>query len=114
MTAVVEEYHGVRVADPFRWLEQVSEPPVQAWVMEQGEKTAEHLRGLPGRASIERRLRRLWDYQRQSVPVRRGNRHFFFRNTGLQNQPVLFVQDASSTEPRVLLDPNSWSPEGTV
>src|SRR5262245_51193144 len=114
MTAIIDNSHGARVVDPFRWLEQVGEPVVQTWLAEQADRTETHLRGLPGRGAIEKRLRKLWDYPRQSVPIRRGDRTFFFRNTGLQNQPVLFVQDGAASEPRVLLDPNTWSPEGTV
>jgi prolyl oligopeptidase len=111
---VVEDYHGVSVVDPHRWLERLEEPTVQEWVAEQSGRTAGILARLPGRAGLERRLRRLWDYPRQSVPIKRGGWIFFFRNDGLQNQPVLYVQEALAAPPRVLLDPNAWSEAGTV
>jgi len=118
-TKTVEQadtYHGTRVADPFRWLEaDVRESAAVAdWVARQNALTFDYLDGLPARAAIERRLRELWNYERYSVPVRKGGRYFFRRNDGLQNQAVLYVQDSLDNEPRLLIDPNQWSDDGTV
>ena len=114
--AQVDDYHGVRVPDPYRWLEQdVRESDAVAdWVARQNALTFDYLAGLPQRAAIRARLAALWDYERYSVPVRKGGRLFFRRNDGLQDQAVLYVQEGPDGPPRVLLDPNGWSDDGTV
>lgn len=112
----VDDYHGTRVADPYRWLEQdVRESEAVAdWVQRQNAVTFDYLSSLPGRAEIEARLRALWDYPRYSVPARKGGRYFFMRNDGLQNQAVLHTQRDLEAPSRVLLDPNTWSEDGTL
>ena len=112
----VDDLHGTKVADPYRWLEQdVRESEAVAdWVERQNQVTFGHLSRIPEREAIEARLTELWNYERFSVPVRKGGRYFFHRNDGLQNQAVLYVQDSLEAEPRVLLDPNTWSDDGTV
>ncbi len=112
----VDEYHGVRVEDPFRWLEDDvrTSPEVAAWVEAQNRVTEAHLAGLPGRAPIASRLTRLWDYPKAGVLRRAGTRYLQSRNDGLQNQSVLWVRDSLSGPARVLLDPNRWSEDGTV
>ncbi len=114
--AQVDTYHGVEVADPYRWLEQdVREAPeVAAWVAAENAVTFDYLGRIPERAAIRERLAALWNYERVSVPFRAAGRTFFSRNDGLQNQAVLWVQDSLATPPRVLLDPNTWSADGTV
>ncbi|QQR73751.1 MAG: S9 family peptidase [Holophagales bacterium] len=111
-----DNLHGVEVADPYRWLEQdVREAPeVASWVEAQNRVTFGYLEKLPQRTAIRRRLAELWDFARVSTPVKRGGRYFFSRNDGLQNQSVLFVQESLAEPPRLLLDPNSWSKDGTV
>ena len=112
----VDEYHGVEVADPYRWLEddvRVSDE-VGAWVGEQNGHTQAWLEQLPGREALEARLTDLWDYERYSAPRKVGRRYVFSKNDGLQNQSVLYVQDGLEGTPRVLLDPNGWSTDGTV
>jgi len=112
----IDDFHGTRVADPYRWLEQdVRESPAVAdWVDRQNALTFAYLDGLAGREAIRRRLTELWDYERFSVLVRKGERYFFRRNDGLQNQAVLMVQADLEGTPRVLIDPNAWSVDGTV
>ncbi len=112
----VDDYHGTRVADPYRWLEQdVREAPeVADWVERQNALTFDYLAKLPQREAIEARLTELWNYERYSVPARRGGRYFYRRNDGLQNQAVLYVQADLEAEPEVLIDPNTWAEDGTV
>lgn len=112
----IDDYYGVRVADPYRWLEEdVRESAAVAdWVERENALTFDYLTGIPERPAIRKRLSALWDYERYSVPVSAGGRYFYRRNDGLQNQAVLYVQDAVDAEPRVLIDPNRWSEDGTV
>jgi prolyl oligopeptidase len=118
-TATVEQtdvYHGVSVADPYRWLEEdVRESArVKEWVDAQNAVTQSYLAGISERAAIAARLRELWDFEKFSLPEKEGGRYFFERNDGLQNQGVLYVQDRLDGEARVLVDPNTWSSDGTV
>jgi prolyl oligopeptidase len=105
--------HGVRVDDPYRWLEDPDSADTIAWTGAQNALTRTLLDG-PLRDRLRRELHTLYDYPRTSAPVPRGDRFFFTRNSGLQNQPVLYVQDGSSGAPRVLLDPNALSEDGTT
>jgi prolyl oligopeptidase len=109
-----DDYFGTRVADPYRWLEDVDSPETRAWVEAQRQVTGAYLSALPEREPIRRRLTELYDYPKYGVPFREGGRTFWTQNTGLQNQSVLYVQDAPSAAPRVLLDPNRFSTDGTV
>jgi prolyl oligopeptidase len=111
---LVETLHGHAVPDPYRWLEDPKSDETRAWIEAQNELTFAHLAKLPRREAIERRLTELWDYERYGVPSREGGRYFFFKNDGLQNQPVLWVAPSLGAEARVLLDPNTLSPDGTV
>jgi prolyl oligopeptidase len=110
----VDDYHGTPVADPYRWLEDVEAPETLAWVAEQNTLTERFLARVPARERLRRRLAALWNYPRQMAPLRRGGRYFQLRNTGLQNQDVLYVLDNPRGEARLLLDPNTLSPDGTV
>jgi prolyl oligopeptidase len=110
----IDVYHGDSVSDPYRWLEDVDAPATKAWVEAQNRLTDSFLATIPERAAIKDKLTRLWNYARYGVPFKEGGRYFYFENTGLQNQSVLFVQDGSNAPARVLLDPNVLSPDGTV
>jgi prolyl oligopeptidase len=112
----VDEYHGVRVPDPYRWLEaDVRESDeVAAWVNEQNAVARKFLDAIPERPAIVKRLTALWNYERYSPPMEKGGKYFYSKNDGLQNQPVLYVADSYKAEGRVLLDPNTWSKDGTI
>jgi prolyl oligopeptidase len=110
----VDDYHGVRVADPYRWLEDPDSPESRAWIDAENALTFAFLESIPERPRIERRLTRLWDYEKYGVPFKEGGRYFLFKNDGLQNQAVLYTLDALDAEPRPLLDPNTLSPDGTI
>ncbi|HKR09443.1 MAG TPA: prolyl oligopeptidase family serine peptidase [Gemmatimonadaceae bacterium] len=110
----VDVYHGVSIADPFRSLEDVDAPATKAWVESENRLTDSFLATIPERAAIHNRLTKLWNYARYSVPFKEKSRYFYFQNTGLQNQSVLYVQDGRDGRQRVLLDPNVLSADGTV
>ncbi len=111
---VVENYHGTPVTDPYRWLEDDHSAETKAWVEEQNRFTFGQLEKLPLRKPLLERLTHLYDFERFSPPQREGGRYFFTRNDGLQNQAVLYVADDLDAPPRVLLDPNRLSTNGTV
>ena len=109
----VDVYHGTSIADPYRWLEDVDAPATKDWVAAQNRLTDSFLASIPQRTAIRNRLTQLWNYARYSAPFKENGRYFYFENTGLQNQNVLWVQDGARP-PRVLLDPNVLSTDGTV
>jgi prolyl oligopeptidase len=111
---VVDVLHGVTVHDPYRWLEDSSSPQTQAWIAAQNALTRRYLDRLPGRAALRERLRELWDFERYELPFERGGRYFYYHNSGLQNQPVLYWLKSLDAEPQALLDPNALSADGTV
>ena len=110
----VDVYHGVSVADPYRWLENTDAPATKAWVEAENKLSEGILATIPQRPQIKYRLTQLWNYVRYRPPFKEGGRYFYFENTGLQNQSVLYVQDARNAPARVLLDPNILSTDGTV
>jgi prolyl oligopeptidase len=110
----VDDYHGEQIRDPYRWLEDTDAPETRAWIAAQNKRTEAFLAAVPQREAIQARLTALWDYPKLGVPFERGGRWFQLRNSGLQNQPVLFVMDAPSAGGTVLLDPNLLSADGTV
>lgn len=112
----VDELHGTSVPDPYRWLEDdVRESKdVAAWVEAQNKVTFDFLKSIPERDAIEKRLTALWNYEKISAPFKAGGRYYFSRNDGLQNQNVLFRQETLQSEPKVLIDPNTWSKDGTI
>lgn len=111
---VVETLHDRQVADSYRWMEDLESPDVKSWIEAQNALTQKYLGECQVRDAIRKRLTKLWDYERYGAPTKRGKHYFFSRNDGLQNQSVLYVADSLSAEPRVLLDPNTLSPDGTV
>ncbi len=110
----VDEYHGVKVPDPYRWMEDIDSPQTQAWVSAQANLSSSYLAALPGRDEIARRLQRIWNYERWSAPEKYGPNWFYTHNDGLQNQAVTFVTTDPATPGRVLLDPNTLTKDGTV
>lgn len=111
---VVDDYSGVKVADPYRWLEDTDSAETRAWVEAENRLTFDFLRSIPGRDAIRGRLTQLWDFERYGIPFKEGHRYFYRKNSGLQNQAVLYVADTLHGEPRVLIDPNKLSADGTV
>ena len=114
--AHVDSYHGVEVADPYRWLEDdVRESDdVKSWVDAQNEVTFAYLETIPERSIINERLTRLWDFERYGIPVKEGGRYYYTYNDGLQNQNVVHVQTSLDARAELLIDPNTWSDDGTV
>jgi prolyl oligopeptidase len=111
---VVDDYHGTKVADPYRWLEDDNAPEVKAWVGEQNKVTSAYLAGIACRGPIAKRLEELYNYPRYSAPFRVGEFYFFAKNDGLQNQSVIYYQKGLDGEPQVFIDPNTLSADGTV
>jgi prolyl oligopeptidase len=110
----VDDYHGTSIADPYRPLEDSDAPASRAWIAAQNELTRDLLDGVAARRPIRDRLAELWNYPRTGAPWRRGDRWFQLRNTGLQDQDVLWTADAPDGEGTVLFDPNAMSEEGTT
>jgi prolyl oligopeptidase len=111
---VVDDYHGTRVADPYRWMENLDSPEVAAWIKAQNAVTFEYLERLPLRAHFRNRITELWNYPKTSVPVREGGRLFYSRNSGLQRQSPVYMRASLTAPPTLLLDPNALSPDGSV
>jgi len=110
----VDDYHGVKVTDPYRWLEDDRSPETTAWVAEQNKVTFAYLNQIPYRAQLRERLKQLLNYAKYSAPVRRGDQFFFTKNDGLQNQSVWYLQTGLNGAPELLLDPNKFSADGTT
>jgi prolyl oligopeptidase len=110
----VDVYHGIAVADPYRWMEQIDSPETRAWIEAEDRLTQGYLGEIPGRDGIAQRLTKLLNFQRWSPPWRRGKNWFYWHNSGLQNQSVLFVTENPAQPGRVLIDPNLLSKDGTV
>jgi prolyl oligopeptidase len=113
-TNTVDAYFGRSVPDPYRWLEDDNAPATKKWVAAQNAVTFGYLDSIPERSRIRDRLVELWNYERYGVPFKRGDRYFFTRNDGLQNQSVLYHMTGLNGTPTVLLDPNALSEDGTV
>jgi prolyl oligopeptidase len=110
----VDTYHGVKVPDPYRWLEDDTSAETAAWIAAQNRITFPYLEGIPYRAQFQARVKQLNDYAKYSAPSQKGPYVFFSKNEGLQNQSVLFMQKGFAGKPEVLIDPNAWSQDGTV
>jgi prolyl oligopeptidase len=109
----VDSYHGVKVPDPYRWLEDDKSPETAAWVEAENKVTFPYLERIPYRQQMMARVKEVSNYERYTSPSRKGPYYFFSKNDGLQNQSVLYVQKGLSGTPEVLIDPNAWSKDGT-
>lgn len=110
----VDEYFGVEIEDPYRWLEDNRSQETENWVKAQNQVTSNYLSGIPYREKIKNRLTELWNFETMQSPHKVGDKYFFFKNDGLQNQDVLYVKNGEDSEPEVLLDPNKLSDDGAV
>ena len=111
---VVDDYFGVKVADPYRWLEDENSKDTKAWVAAENRLTFGFLHSSPAYEKIKKRLTELWNFPKYSAPRKVGDRYFFWKNDGLQNQSVLYMQKSLDSPPKVVLDPNQLSTDGTV
>ena len=111
---LVENLHGAPVSDPYRWLEDDNSAETKAWVEEQNKVTFAYLEQIPERTKLKERLTKLWNYERYGTPSKEGGRYIFSKNDGLQNQSVLYTMRSLDETPKVLLDPNKLSADGTV
>lgn len=110
----IDAYHGVKVNDPYRWLEDGNSDDTRAWVSAQNKMSQDFFAQIPAREAIRQRLTALWNFERYGVPFKEGGRYFYSHNDGLQNQAVLYTLKKLDDTPRVLLDPNSLATDGTV
>ncbi|MDA3781345.1 MAG: prolyl oligopeptidase family serine peptidase [Bacteroidales bacterium] len=107
-------YFGTEVKDPYRWLENDTSQQTKDWVRAENKVTFNYLAKIPFRDDIKNRLNELWDYTKVSTPFKSGGYYFFFKNEGLQNQSIMYIQEDLDSTPRVILDPNKFSDDGTV
>lgn len=110
----VDDYFGTKVADPYRWLEDDNSEETKKWVEEQNKVTFAFLEKIPYREKIRQRLKDIYNYPRMSQPIRAGEYYFFYKNDGLQNQSVIYIQKGLDGQPEVFIDPNQLSPDGTI
>jgi prolyl oligopeptidase len=113
-TTISNTYFGTNVKDPYRWLEDDQSADTKDWVKKQNIVTQGYLTQIPTRARIFKRLEAIWNFEKFSVPFKEGNRYFFFKNNGLQNQSVLYAQETLESQPLAILDPNTFSTDGTA
>ena len=109
-----DNYHGIEVQDPYRWLENPDSESTRDWVAAQNKVTNSYLNTITAKENIQQRLTQLWDYEKYGSPFKRGQRYFYFKNDGLQNQSVLYTLESLDEAGAVLLDPNTLSEDGTV
>ena len=110
----VEDYFGTKVPDPYRWMDDLDSAEVAAWVAAQNKITFDYLAHVPMREPLKKRITELWDYPKTSIPVMEAGRFFYRRNSGLQKQSPLYVRASLTAPATLLLDPNTWSPDGSL
>jgi prolyl oligopeptidase len=113
-TDSIDTYFGTKISDPFRWLEDDKSAETGEWVKAQNKVTFDYLSTIPFRDKIKERLTKIWNFEKVSAPFKKGKRYFFYKNDGIQNQSVLYVQDGLNGTPRMLLDPNTLAADGTA
>jgi prolyl oligopeptidase len=113
-TTIENTYFGTKIKDPYRWLEDDQSPETKDWVQKQNLVTNGYLSQIPFRDRVKKRLEQIWNFEKYSVPFKRANRYFFFKNDGLQNQSVLYTQETLDSQPLAILDPNQFSKDGTA
>ncbi len=112
--SVIDDYHGTKVSDPYRWLEDDNSTETKDWVKRQNEVTYAYLDKIPNRQAAKERIEKLWNYEKFGSPFKEGGKYYFYKNDGLQNQFVLYVQNDLNAPPSVVIDPNTLSKDGTV
>ena len=112
--AVTDDYFGTKVADPYRWLENDTSAETAEWVKAENKVTQDYLKRIPFRQDVKKRITEIANYEKMGAPFKVKGKYYYFDNDGLQNQSVLYVKDALNGEPRVVLDPNKLSNDGTV
>ena len=111
---VIDDYFGIKINDPYQWLENDTAADVNAWVDQQNKLTQDYLAQIPFRDKIKTRLTEIWNYPKYSSPFKEGDYYYFFKNDGLQNQSVLYRQKGTNAEPEIFIDPNKLSADGTA
>ncbi len=110
----VDDYHGVKVADPYRWLEDLDSEETRSWIEAENKLSFAFLEAIPVRSALKDRLTKLWNYEKYGPPFKEGKRYFYTRNSGLQNQSILYTVTSLDGQPQVAIDPNTLSTDGTV
>ena len=113
-SSVADTYFGTTIKDPYRWLEDDQSAETKAWVTEQNQVTFGYLGQIPYRSSIRKRLEQIWNFEKYGTPFKKAGVYYFFKNDGLQNQSVLYRQDQLDSPPQMVLDPNTFSADGTT
>src|SRR5215467_1022167 len=111
---VVDDYNGVKVEDPYRWLEDDNSEQTKAWVQEENQVTFDYLSKIPYRDKIKKRLEEIWNYPKYGAPFQKEDYYYFTKNDGLQNQAVWYQQKGLMGKPEMFIDPNKLSEDGTV
>jgi prolyl oligopeptidase len=111
---VVDDYHGTKVPDPYRWMEDLDSKEVAEWIKVQNELTFGYLARLPMREHFRKRISELWDYPKTTIPVLEAGKLFYRQNSGLQRQSPIYMRDSVTSKPQMLIDPNELSPDGSV
>lgn len=109
-----DTYFHTKIADPYRWLEDDRSEETAEWVKKENQITFDYLSKIPFRDKIKERLTKIWNFEKRGVPFKKGKNYFFYKNDGIQNQSVLYVQEGLTGNPRVLLDPNTLAADGTA
>jgi prolyl oligopeptidase len=112
--AMIDDYNGVKVPDPYRWMEDLNSEQTKAWVLQEAKLADSYLERLPGREAVKKQLAKLLDSERYGIPFHRANRYFYTHNPGLRQQSILYTTIELNGVPKVAFDPNSLSKTGTV